>query len=66
MHDSALVDLAEIGAATYAYKQNPKAFGQIVKSYLVFSLIAFVIFAILATVMIVKFGSFSSNNNMSQ
>jgi hypothetical protein len=56
MHNSDIVELAEIGAATYMYKKDPQTFGNIIKSYLIFSLIALVIFAILATVMIVKFG----------
>ena len=57
-----LVELAEIGAATYAYKQNPKAFASVVKSYLIFSLIAFIIFVILAVVMVEKFGKMPKYN----
>jgi len=57
-----LVELAEIGAATYAYKQNPKAFASIVKSYLIFSLIALVIFVILVVVMMKKFSTVPKDN----
>jgi len=53
--------LAEAALVTAAYNRDPKAFGSAVKSYMVFSLIAFIIFVVVFIVIALKFGKSSKN-----